>query len=392
MKKRTAILLVVASVLVTAVLSFFTAWFVFPRNKDATPLLGGLNEVYRYLDSYYYKDLDESALNLGILRGVVDALGDPYSDYLTNEEYAQLQETESGKYSGIGVTVEIDAETGYPRASIVHKGAPAESAGVQVGDIFTAIDGVPIDTSLSLTQIAMELRGEADTTVTITVYRDGTSLDIAIVRKNVTIHRVEYRMLPNDIAHITITEFNGDCLEEFQKALTYVQEQKAKAIVLDLRNNPGGYLNYAVSIADAFLDRGVVVTVREKSGKEDVYNSEAGALDLPMVVLMNSSSASASEVLAGALQDRSVAKVVGVDSFGKALVQRYYPLADSDGWIKITIASYFTPNGNDISGTGIKPDYQVELDEEQVKRPSTLTDENDTQLKKAVELLKEEIQ
>ncbi len=389
MKKSTAFLMALACLLIGCFGTYLiTTEVLSGREGESGALAKGMEELYWYLDTSYYQDADLEQVNVGAYKGAITALGDPYSEYLTTAEYNSMLEEESGEYSGIGVTVSIDQTTGYPYAVIVHKGSPAEVAGVQVNDLFMAIDGTPIDTTKSLSQIASELKGEEGTKIVVTVYRDNAPMEIEITRGHVTIDKVEYRLLPDDIGYLKILEFNGNCMEGFDQAIAFFQAQGVRGIVLDLRDNPGGYVDYATAIADALLPAGDIVTTRDKQGREQTTRSDAKTLGLPISVLMNAGSASSSEILAGALHDNEVGEIVGVTSFGKALVQRYYPLRDSDGFLKITIASYFTPGGTDINGKGIEPDYEVELAEEQVLKPSTLTDENDLQLKKAIEVLK----
>jgi len=393
MKKSTAFLLAFACLLIGCFGSYviLTEFLPVSGPEAAQSVSEGLDEIYQYLNHEYYQEVDLGPINEGAYKGAVTALGDPYSEYMTKAEYEDMMVNESGDYSGIGVTVSIDVTTGYPYAVVVHKGAPAEKAGVQVGDIFMAMDGEPIDITKSLNQMAMELRGEEGSVVTVTVYRDGTTLDIPITRGHVVIDKVEYRLLEDGLGYIKITEFYGNVIEKINEASDYMEEHEIKGLVLDLRDNPGGYVDYATAIADALLPEGDIVTTVDRNGNKQTVRSDKDHLDLPIAVLMNAGSASASEILAGALKDHDAAEIVGVTSFGKALVQRLYPLNKSDGFLKITIATYYTPDGHNIHGKGIEPDYVVELNEEQVLKPSTLNDENDTQLKKAIEVVKEKM-
>ena len=367
MRKKTVVFLLVFAVLFSCGGTFFVTRLAY----QDTSLLSAddglqmqMDEISWYIQQFYYKDAEQSDLELGALKGMVTALNDPYSAYYTMDEYMEIVQEDSGEYAGIGVTVALDPTTGYPRAEIVHNNTPAQEAGVQEGDLFIAIDGEEITPNTDITLLAQKLRGQAGTQVAVTVLRNAETLEITITRANVTIDRVEYRMLDNQIGYMRITEFTGNALELFHEAIAFFEVQGAQGIVLDLRSNPGGYLDYAVEMADTFLPSGVIVTTKTKEGKEEEYTSDAQCLGLPLAVIINEGSASASEVLTGALVDYDVAITVGTTSYGKALVQRYYPLSDSNGVLKLTIASYLTPNGTDIGHVGITPQIIVEESED----------------------------
>ncbi|MBE5780476.1 MAG: PDZ domain-containing protein, partial [Clostridiales bacterium] len=226
MKKSTAFLLAFACLLIGCFGSYviLTEFLPVSGPEAAQSVSEGLDEIYQYLNHEYYQEVDLGPINEGAYKGAVTALGDPYSEYMTKAEYEDMMVNESGDYSGIGVTVSIDVTTGYPYAVVVHKGAPAEKAGVQVGDIFMAMDGEPIDITKSLNQMAMELRGEEGSVVTVTVYRDGTTLDIPITRGHVVIDKVEYRLLEDGLGYIKITEFYGNVIEKINEASDYMEE------------------------------------------------------------------------------------------------------------------------------------------------------------------------
>ncbi|MBQ8955285.1 MAG: S41 family peptidase, partial [Clostridia bacterium] len=318
-----------------------------------------LNEVLELIKSEYYAETDEDALILGAIRGMVDSLDDPYSFYRTPEEMLQEQDHQEGVYQGVGLQL-LASEEGWLLITRVFSGSPAEEAGIQAGDMLMAVAGVELtgledamDTAKSL------LLGEENTKVSVEVERGGERLSFDVGHAEVTINRVDSCMLDDDIGYIAIYEFMGDDVEGFSAALSALKEQQARALVIDLRGNPGGLLTDVVKIADMVLDEGLIVYVETRSGARDSYYSDADAVDLPMAVLVNGASASASEILAGALQDRGTATIVGETTFGKGIVQSIIPFHEDGAGIHLTTASYFTPSGRSIHGSGIEPDMPV---------------------------------
>ncbi len=334
------------------------------------------------LDSVFLYDVDEETLREGIYKGFVASLGDPYTVYYTAEEYQSLMESTNGEYVGIGVQFSQDPSTNLCTILRVFRGSGAEEAGLLAGDILYEIEGEDI-TQESSDNIVTRIRGEEGTDVKIRVYRpsDSDYVDVEVERRSVSMDTVDWEMLDGGIGYIQITEFDSVTYSQFTEALEDLQGQGMKGLLLDLRDNPGGLLDQVVEIADDFLDEGTIVSTRDKNENEVVNSADAEVkYEGPVVVLVNGNSASASEVLTGALKDYGLATIVGTTTFGKGIVQNIIPLGDGTA-MKITSANYYTPNGICIHGTGIEPDVEVQAGEGDV----------DLQKEKAVEILKGKI-
>lgn len=344
-------------------------------------------EIGQILQQYFYKGADEQTLMDGMLHGMADALGDPYTTYYNEEELNRYNEVTSETYGGIGVVISKDADTGYPKASRVYKNSPAQKAGLMTGDVFVAVDGERVKSDDTLTALSNKMRGEKGTQVTVTIQRGGKEMEFTITRAQIQAEYVEYHMLDSEVGYILISEFSTKCDEEFKAAVKDLQAQGMKRLVLDVRSNPGGYVDQAVHIADMLLPEGVVVSLKDKNGKTQEYTSDAGQLGIPMVVLVNEYSASASEILVGALKDYGAATVVGMKTYGKGIVQMMFPLA-SGGALDVTIASYFTPKGTSIHGVGIAPDVELQLSDDLLSGETALTEATDNQLQKAIGIVK----
>lgn len=348
-----------------------------------------VEEINMYIDNFYYFGSDKESQEEAIYDGILDGLGDPYSCYYTAEEYAELQEENTGEYVGIGAVVTQDADM---IVSIVRPipGSPAEEAGLQAEDIIVEVDGVEI-TDQELTQVVEMIRGEEGTQAHVKIYRESVKdyLEFDVTRRVVENVTVNSEMLDNNIGYVQVQQFYENTPDEFIDAIEDCKSQGAKAFVIDLRDNPGGLLTAVVDMCDYIIEDGVIVSTKDKNGR-DVGTYEADdeySLDMPMIVLVNGNSASASEIFAGAMQDTGKAKLVGTTTFGKGIVQSVIPLSDGTA-IKLTVAKYFTPNGNDIHGTGIEPDYVVELADGRTNAVN-LEKADDLQLQKAEELLLE---
>ena len=351
-----------------------------------------LNEVFELIQNEYYTDTDEETLMLGAIRGMVESLDDPYSYYRTPEEMQQEQDHQDGVYQGVGLQLLV-GEDKRLLVTRVFKGSPAEEAGLLSGDELKKVAGFelseaddPMETAKSL------LMGEEGSKVSVEVDRAGERLTFSVGRAEVIINRVVYSMLEDDIGYIAIYEFMGDDVEGFSTALDALTEQGAQALVIDLRGNPGGLLTDVVKISDKLLDEGLIVYVETRSGARESYYSDEEAVQLPMAVLVNGTSASASEILAGALQDRGAAAIIGETTFGKGIVQSIIPFHEDGAGIHLTTASYFTPSGRSIHGSGIEPDVSVEQAENDVIDPEAPDPQCDAQLRSAVTYLKENSQ
>ncbi len=339
-----------------------------------------LKVLEEVIDAYYLEDTDKEDLENGLYKGLFAGIGDPYSVYYTADEFEELQQSTSGKYSGIGALVSQDMKTNVVTVSKVFKDGPADKGGMKNGDIIYKVDDEDV-TGKSVDEVVSKMKGEKGTKVKVTVYRQSEEnyVDLSITRDEVKVPTVEYKMLDNKkkIGYIQITEFDEITGEQFSKALTNLKKQGMKKVIFDVRDNPGGSYEIVCEILDEILPEGTLVFTRDKYGNEEKQESDPSCLDMPMVVLQNENSASASEIFAGAIQDFGAGKIIGTQSFGKGIVQQIVPLNDGSA-IKLTVEKYYTPSGKNIHGKGITPDVKVEAG----------TDEKeDVQLKKAQEVL-----
>lgn len=346
-----------------------------------------LAEITSLIQNNYYQDVSQEQIEEGVLHGAVLALGDPYSAYMNVEEKQSYNESLEGAYVGIGVLTTFNSDWQAVIAQ-VYNNSPAQKAGLQKGDIFVAVDGQKINTTSTkdLQEVTGKIRGEAGTSVEITIERNGQEMSFTVQREEVHITYVTSRMLANNIGYIKIDEFSGSALEEYQQAVAQLQEQGMHAMILDLRDNPGGFVDYAVEIADELLPQATIISVRDKNGNEKQYTSDSKSMDFPMAVLVNQNSASASEILTVALKENQRAAIIGEKTYGKGIIQSHFNLSWG-GYLKLTTASYYSPDGNAIHEVGVMPDIEVSLPEEIQNDPSLLTDETDTQMQKAIEVL-----
>lgn len=312
------------------------------------------------LDQYYYEDIDEDALVEGMYAGMVDGVGDPYTCYYTEEEYNSLTETTSGTYYGIGAVLTQNAETKVVTILHVYPGTPAEEAGVKDGDIIVKVDDVEGD-SMELSELVKHIKGEAGTTVHLQLLREEEVVEFDVERRQVEIPTVEYQMLEGNIGLIQISEFSDNTPEQFDEALKDLQSQGMVSMIVDLRDNPGGVLTAVCDMLDEILPEGTLVYTEDKYGNRTDYDSDEDCIDIPMAVLINGNSASASEIFAGAIKDYEYGTLIGTTSFGKGIVQSIIPLRDGSA-VKVTMAKYFTPKGNYIHDVGIDPDIELEYE------------------------------
>ena len=322
-----------------------------------------INKIAAAIQSSYYEDVDTEELTEGLFQGLFNAL-DVYSQYYTAEEYADLYATSiEGSYSGIGATLQEDADTGLPTVIKVQSDSPAEEAGIQVGDVLIAADEYE-SADMDLTEFVSHVKGEEGTTVVLTVYREGEEdyLEIEVERRQLTIESVVWEMLENDTGYIQISEFSDSTTEQFEEALTELTEAGMTGLIVDLRDNPGGTLTSVVEILEYIVPEGLIVYTQDKYGNTSEYESTGeNAIDIPLAVLVNGSSASASEIFAGAVKDQECGTLIGTTTYGKGIVQGLQELSDGSA-IKMTISRYYTPNGVCIQGTGIEPDIELEYE------------------------------
>ena len=350
-----------------------------------------INELAAYAQIYYYDDMELTELRDGMFEGLIDGLGDKYSVYYNEEEYKELQLSTTGQYYGIGAGLTQDLDTMVVSITKVYKGTPSEAAGLKNDDIIVSVDGVD-GTSMEVSELVKLIRGEAGTTVHLEIYRPGTDeyLDFDVERADITLPSVDYELMDNGIGYLLIDAFETDTAHQFELAVEEMAAQGMQALILDVRYNPGGMITSVVDIADAILPEGLVVYVEDKAGNRQDFTSDGeNYLDIPIVVLINEDSASASEILAGAIKDYEYGTLIGTTTFGKGIVQTIFPLPEGDA-LKLTTAKYFTPKGNYIHKVGIEPDIELEyeyLDPEGEEYER----QYDNQILKAIEVLHQEL-
>ena len=337
------------------------------------------------IDENYIGDVDEEALEEGIYKGYIQGLEDPYSVYYNEEETKDLYETTEGEYSGIGAVLSQDLESGVITLVQIYEDSPAAKAGLKDNDILTKVGDIEV-TGMDLSEVVTYIKGEKGTDVDLTVLRgeDAEEITVAATRDTVEAQTVKYEMLEGQTGYLSVSEFDSVTYAQYEEALNELTAQGMTGLIVDLRNNPGGNLNTVCEMLDLVLPKGTIVYTEDKDGKRETATSDdEHQINVPMVVLVNGNSASASEIYAGAIQDYGIGKIVGTQTYGKGVVQQIFDLGDGTS-VKLTIAEYFTPNGRSIDGEGITPDVEVEYEADE-NNP-----EADNQLEKALEVMKEE--
>lgn len=377
------ILKTIIAVLLIAIISSISTlgliYYALGFNEQGFSNLMRFITAYRFIETKYVNDTDDVKLIDGAIDGMVKSLNDPHSNYLSPKMYKTLMEQTEGSFAGIGVVMGMDNEQKIHIVGIMEN-SPGQKAGLQEGDEILAVDGVPV-TQMAFDEVAAHVRGQAGTDVVLTIMRDNANQDITITRDNIKLKTVGHKMLDNNIGYIQIVSFSEDTANEFNEAYNDLKNQGMKALVLDLRNNPGGLLTTCVEIAKKLVPKGEIVSIVDKQGNKETYSSSLEAPEYPLVVLINKNSASASEILSGAIQDTKTGTIIGNTSYGKGSVQTILPMFEDDA-VKLTIAKYYTPSGRSIDGTGITPDIEINLDENAT---------SDTQLDKALEILKAQL-
>ncbi len=344
-----------------------------------------LDELLMTVEAYYYQEPDVDAMFEGAKRGLLYGLEDPYTYYYNAQEYATLWEEDEGQYAGVGIQLTASPETYLCSILRVFSGSPAEEVGLKKGDILVQVEDVEV-TAYTMQQAVDIMRGEIGKTVHVMIQRGSEQMEFDVPRAEIHINWVSSTMLDNDIGLIQLYEFSGDCAPAFQKQLDELLAKGCKALVIDLRDNPGGWVDDATAMADIFLPECTIAYMEHRDGEREYYKAKAGELNIPLVVLINENSASASEILSGALQDYKKATIVGTKSFGKGVVQYVLPLGTKGEAMQLTTAQYFTPNGNVVHKVGISPDVEVQMEEGQATAQFELGDLHDNQLKKAYEV------
>ena len=381
MKKKTVFLLVVATAVVTLNATIFAFYalmgFNAQKTKDVLRFFGAL----RFIETQYVRDVDYTNLIDGAISGMVKTLDDPHSIYLDPKMYEIMRSHTEGSFGGVGIVM------GFKDNKItvisVMEGTPSEAAGIKTGDEIIAVDGVPTS-EIEPEEVVLHIRGEIGSEVTLRVRRAGEEdKDYVVRRATIQVHTVAGQMLPDTdgIGYIRIASFSEHTADEFKDAYHALENEGVKGMIIDLRENPGGLVTSCVAIANMVVPKGPVVSVVQKDGRREEYESELSEEKYPLVVLIDGNSASASEILAGALQDTGAATIVGQTSYGKGSVQVILPLYDDDA-LKLTIAKYYTPSGRSIDGTGIEPDVRVEPQADGAQ---------DVQLLKAIDVMKDKL-
>ena len=344
-------------------------------------------------ENFVDQPLDDVALMRGAIRGMLAATGDKHTSYMDPTEFKQANASMEGEYEGIGAWVDTTGD--YLTIIAPMKGSPAEAAGLKANDVVIAVDGED-QTGVPGDLVLQKILGPAGEPVTLTIRRGEETLEFTIVRAKISVPVVDYQMLENDIAYIALTTFNDQATEQLREALDELMAQNPKGLILDLRNNGGGYLSTAIEVASEFIPKGVIMYEEYGDGTREVYNAKRGgrATEIPLVVLVNEGTASASEIVAGAIQDHGRGKLVGTQTYGKGSVQNWIPLSSEDSGVRITIARWLTPNGKQINNVGLTPDVVVEMSDNYVQTPSDTDIESiewhDTQLEAAIQLLLEQ--
>ncbi|MFA6849008.1 MAG: S41 family peptidase [Selenomonadaceae bacterium] len=334
----------------------------------------------RFIEEQYVNKVDDTKLIDGAIAGMVKSLDDPHSIYLNSAMYKDLMEHTEGSFGGIGVFMGF--KDNVVTIVSVMESTPGADAGLQAGDEIVAVDGV-LSSKMQPEETAMKIRGDAGTNVVLTIRRAGSAdTDYTITRAVIKTHTVAHNMLPGDMGYIRIASFGENTSKEFREAYSDLEEKGMKGTILDLRGNPGGLVTSCVDIGNLLVPKGEIVSVVQRDGTKEEHMSSLEKIKYPLVVLIDGGSASAAEILAGAIQDTQAGTLVGAKSYGKGSVQVVMPMYEGDA-LKLTIAKYYTPSGRSIDGVGIEPDVAVAADPNGQK---------DTQALKAIEILKEKMQ
>ena len=354
-------------------------------SQQMTGLLNKANRIINTIEEQYIlEDLSVDDLIEGMYEGLMNVLDDQYAEYYTAEEYAEIKINTEGSYGGVGISV-----AGQDIVA-VYEGSPAAAAGIQPGDRLMAVEGESIS-GMSTEELRERISGQIGEVRNLTLYRpsDDSTYDVAVTLAEVEIPTVFWHEIEDGIMYLQITSFDTVTEEQFDEAWEQMMASGMKGLILDLRNNLGGSLNAVLAVAEHLVPEGLIAYTENKQGERQEFYAEGEGIQVPMTVLVNEYSASASELLCGALKERDVATVVGTTTFGKGIVQTTWSMSDGTAY-KMTTAKYYTPNGNNIHGTGIEPDIQIDLTEEQ-KQMSEIPEEEDMQLQTALEVIRTDI-
>ena len=346
-----------------------------------------LSQFRTELENKYIGEINDEELIDGALKGYVNALGDPYTTYYTKEEMKEIMEETNGNFVGIGIYMTENIKENVIMVIKPIENSPAEKAGILPGDIITKINDVEY-TGDKLEEASNKIRGEEGTKVKLEIYRNGETKEFEITRKKVVISHITTKVLEDNIGYIAISDFDGDCANEFKTKYKELEKKGITKLIIDIRNNGGGIVDKSLEIANTMIEKGSTLLItKDKKNNEDITKAtENPIINMPVVVLTNEYSASASEILAGAFKDNNKATLVGTKTYGKGIIQELNKLSDGSG-LKVTVSEYYTPNHTAINKIGITPDVEVELSDE-AKKQLNLEEKDDNQLQKAIEILK----
>ena len=358
-------------------------------NSDSSDskTITSLNAIRAIIDKYYLGEKDEQKLTEGAIKGYVEGLGDPYSEYITAAEMEEYKTQLLGNYVGIGIYMIENQEYNMIQVLAPIKESPAAEAGILPGDLIRSIDGVEY-TAENMTVAANKIKGKEGTTVKLVIIREAKEIEFVLTRRTVLTNPISEEVLDNNIGYLEVSSFDQGTAKQFKEKFQDLQKKGITSLVIDLRNNGGGLVSEALEIADYIAEKGenLLITV-DKNNKEEISKSKQEPIvNIPVIILVNENTASASEILAGALKDLNKATIVGVKTYGKGVIQQIVTLTDGSG-LKLTIEEYFTPNKNKINNIGIEPNETVELPES-VENPLLLERKDDTQLDRTIEILK----
>ena len=387
--KKKIFFIVLLTAFISSTLTIAGLCFIFNLDAKGAINLGRLLSAMNFIEAQYVQEVEKDQLIGGAISGMVRSLGDPHSVYLEPKLYSQLKADTSGAFGGIGVYMSFK-DGGVQILSVIPDG-PGEKSGLQAGDSILAVDSEPVS-EIGYEEVALKIRGEVGVPVNLLIHREGEEdKTYTITREVIKVQTVASTMIDDKLGYIRISNFSEGTGKEFKAALKTLEGENMKGLILDLRQNPGGVIPSCVEVAREIVPAGPIVSVIQRDGTKEVYMSDLEKPKFPIVVLLNQNSASASELLAGALQDTKAAVVVGMKSYGKGSVQTVIPMFRDDG-LKLTIAKYYTPNGRSIDGVGIVPDFEIPLENPLPMTREINTDvDTDAQLKKAEEVLIEKI-
>ena len=379
------ILGVMVTILVLLMCHFVDTTFLQGRgdtSPESRTARAKVEEIDDLIEQEYLFEADEDDLSQGMYAGLVDGIGDKYSRYYTKEEYESVQQSNEGHYEGIGIVMMQDKDSGMVQVAHCYEGSPAEEAGILEGDIIYKVgDTMVADKELS--EVSQVIKDSGERVIHLTVYRQSEKkyIEVALEKAEIEIPAVSYQILEDGVGYIAIYQFTAVVPEQFRKACQQLKEQGMDRLIVDLRDNPGGLLTSVCDTLNSFMPKGLMVYTEDKNGNRTEHFSEGETpLDIPLAVLVNQNSASSSEIFAGAVKDYGVGTLVGTTTYGKGIVQKTFGLNDGSV-VKLTVSSYYTPNGINIHGTGIEPDVEVEQPEEATE---------DLQLQAALELIRKE--